>query len=124
MKKEQIRKGLYEAYEKAGHNAYFGNGFEAGIEFAESQAPNKGMISDEEMRDMAYNGTRYEGKELVSYHQGLKDMRSKLSPQETSDNWVKEKDCATEIHELRVRDQDDKFCPICGKNLQPKDIQK
>lgn len=32
--KEQISKGLDDAYKKAGHNAYFGNGFNAGVEFA------------------------------------------------------------------------------------------
>ena len=31
---EQIKKGLNAAYKKAGHNAYFGEGFRAGIEFA------------------------------------------------------------------------------------------
>jgi len=31
---EQIQKGLDKAYKEAGHNAYFGNGFKAGIEFA------------------------------------------------------------------------------------------
>jgi hypothetical protein len=33
--KEKIKKGLDEAFKKAGQNAYFGNGFEAGIKFAE-----------------------------------------------------------------------------------------
>ena len=31
MKAEEIKKGLDKAYKKAGHNAYFANGFEAGI---------------------------------------------------------------------------------------------
>lgn len=30
---EQIEKGLNEAYEAAGTNAYFGNGFKAGVAF-------------------------------------------------------------------------------------------
>lgn len=29
-----IKKGLDEAYQKAGVNAYFGNGFQAGVDFA------------------------------------------------------------------------------------------
>jgi len=33
---ETIEKGLDKAYKKAGQNAYFGNGFNAGIEFAQS----------------------------------------------------------------------------------------
>lgn len=35
--KEQMSKALDEAYKKAGHNAYFANGFEAGVVFAEQQ---------------------------------------------------------------------------------------
>ena len=34
IKKEEIKKGLKEAYKEAGHNAYFGDGFEAGVRFA------------------------------------------------------------------------------------------
>jgi hypothetical protein len=34
-----IEKGLEEAYIKAGENAYFGNGFVAGVEFAERWIP-------------------------------------------------------------------------------------
>ena len=34
-----IKEGLDEAYNKAGQNAYFGNGFNAGIEFAERWIP-------------------------------------------------------------------------------------
>jgi len=33
MTKEQIKEGLDKAYKEAGHNAYFGNGFEAGVKF-------------------------------------------------------------------------------------------
>jgi len=35
--KEQMSKALDEAYKKAGHNAYFANGFEAGVVFAQEQ---------------------------------------------------------------------------------------
>lgn len=31
---KQMKEGCDKAYKKAGHNAYFGNGFEAGVEFA------------------------------------------------------------------------------------------
>lgn len=34
LTREEIDKGLDEAYKNAGHNAYYGNGFHAGIEFA------------------------------------------------------------------------------------------
>lgn len=37
ISKEQIKAGLDEAFEKAGNNAYFGNGFNAGVEFAQEQ---------------------------------------------------------------------------------------
>ena len=30
-----ITEEVYEAYQKAGENAYFGNGFKAGVEFAQ-----------------------------------------------------------------------------------------
>lgn len=33
---EQIKKGIDEAYEKIRHNAYFDNGFRAGVMFAQS----------------------------------------------------------------------------------------
>jgi len=35
--KEQMSKALDEAYKKAGHNAYFANGFEAGVKYAQEQ---------------------------------------------------------------------------------------
>ena len=34
---EQIKQGLDKAYNEAGHNAYFGNGFEAGVKYAQEQ---------------------------------------------------------------------------------------
>jgi hypothetical protein len=37
---EQIKQGLDKAYKQAGHNAYFGNGFEAGVKFALEQVKN------------------------------------------------------------------------------------
>lgn len=37
LTREQIKQGLDEAYKEAGHNAYFGNGFEAGVKYAQEQ---------------------------------------------------------------------------------------
>ena len=37
LTEEQIIDGQNEAYLKAGHNAYFGNGFNAGVKFALEQ---------------------------------------------------------------------------------------
>lgn len=37
---EQIADACNKAYLKAGHNAYFGNGFEAGVKFALEQVKN------------------------------------------------------------------------------------
>jgi hypothetical protein len=37
LTKEQIKQGLHKAYKEAGHNAYFGNGFEAGLKYAQEQ---------------------------------------------------------------------------------------
>ena len=34
-----IKEGLDEAYKNAGHNAYFGNGFNAGVDFAQRWIP-------------------------------------------------------------------------------------
>lgn len=34
-----IKDGLDKAYKNAGHNAYFGNGFEAGVNFAQRWIP-------------------------------------------------------------------------------------
>lgn len=36
MNAEVMKKACNEAYEKAGHNAFFGNGFRAGVKFVES----------------------------------------------------------------------------------------
>ncbi len=41
---EQIKAGLNEAYKKAGHNAYFGNGFHAGVEFALNKVSNTDLL--------------------------------------------------------------------------------
>ena len=44
-----IEEGLEEAYQKAGENAYFGNGFKSGVEFAqrwisvEDELPKEGV---------------------------------------------------------------------------------
>lgn len=35
MNAEVMKKACNEAYEKAGHNAFFGSGFRAGVKFAE-----------------------------------------------------------------------------------------
>lgn len=40
IEEKEIRKGIDEAYKKAGSNAYFGNGFQAGVEFALKQVNN------------------------------------------------------------------------------------
>ena len=37
---EQIKQGLDKSYKEAGHNAYFGNGFKAGVKFALEQVKN------------------------------------------------------------------------------------
>ena len=46
LTEQEIEKGLDSAYKKAGQNAYFGNGFRAGLDFAlkalntQNTAPN------------------------------------------------------------------------------------
>ena len=37
LTEEEIGKAISEAYKKAGHNAYFANGFKMGVEFALNQ---------------------------------------------------------------------------------------
>lgn len=34
LTKAEIKEARHKAYQEAGHNAYFGNGFEAGVKFA------------------------------------------------------------------------------------------
>lgn len=44
---KEIQEGLNKAYKEAGHNVYFGNGFNAGIEFArQRQADLLKALSD------------------------------------------------------------------------------
>jgi len=44
--KEQIKTGLNKAYEDAGQNAYFGNGFKAGVAFTLRQVKNTVDLTD------------------------------------------------------------------------------
>ena len=37
---EEVQQGLNKAYKELGHNAYFGNGFKAGVRFAEQKLKN------------------------------------------------------------------------------------
>lgn len=40
IEEKEIVKGIDEAYKKAGSNAYFSNGFQAGVDFALKQVEN------------------------------------------------------------------------------------
>jgi hypothetical protein len=40
IEEKEIIKGIDEAYKKAGSNAYFGNGFQAGVDFALERVKN------------------------------------------------------------------------------------
>ena len=40
IEEKEIVKGIDEAYKKAGSNAYFGNGFQAGVDFALEKVKN------------------------------------------------------------------------------------
>ena len=40
IEEKEIVKGIDEAYKKAGSNAYFGNGFKAGVDFALERVKN------------------------------------------------------------------------------------
>lgn len=55
--KEQIKQGMNEAYKNAGHNAYFSNGFEAGVRFAlgqeEAQSPEQKAKDERYKRSLA-----------------------------------------------------------------------
>ena len=46
LKEKEIKIALDDAYKKAGHNAYFGNGFRAGIEFALKQPIGNKLTTD------------------------------------------------------------------------------
>lgn len=51
-----IKEGLDEAYKKAGQNAYFGNGFNAGIEFSQQ------WIKVEDETPLAFETGEWDGK--------------------------------------------------------------
>lgn len=51
---KEIQNGLDEAYKKAGHNAYFGNGFKAGVEFALKQEQSLSIDNDSSCPFEAY----------------------------------------------------------------------
>lgn len=40
LTEEDINKGMDDAFKRAGHNAYFGNGFRAGVKFASDRFIN------------------------------------------------------------------------------------
>jgi hypothetical protein len=46
--KKQIKEGLDKAYKEAGENAYFGNGFELGVEFTLNQFESNAVIEQSE----------------------------------------------------------------------------
>ncbi len=50
MTEEELKRGLDDAYKKAGHNAFFSNGFMAGVEFMKSHL-DKVKKKDQEMSD-------------------------------------------------------------------------
>lgn len=79
IEEKEIVKGIDEAYKKAGRNAYFGNGFQAGVDFALERVKNLTIP-------------------VVSNHVFC-------------DDW---------IHQERIKNNDDNYCPICGKQLQSK----
>lgn len=49
---EKIKEGLNEAYKKIGENAYFGNGFKAGVKFALKEMKNSSTLDDSKRRGM------------------------------------------------------------------------
>ena len=46
LTKEEINQACDEAYKKAGHNAYFANGFKMGVEFALNQNSKWALVDD------------------------------------------------------------------------------
>lgn len=69
---KEIKEALDEAYNKAGQNAYFGNGFEAGVRFAKKKfkARIEELNDDNAALSKAYNEAllklgKYEAKEIV-----------------------------------------------------------
>ena len=62
---EQIADGCNKAYLKAGHNAYFGNGFEAGVKFAMEQV--KKLSSNTVLADSTPSQECYKSGEPCKY---------------------------------------------------------
>lgn len=57
----QIQNGINEAYKKAGDNAYFANGFEAGLKFATEQAKQP------QQHTMVIKSTHKEAEKVIDY---------------------------------------------------------
>ena len=62
---KQIADGCNKAYLKAGHNAYFGNGFEAGVKFALEQV--KKLSSNTVLADSTPSQECYKSGEPCKY---------------------------------------------------------
>ena len=56
---KQIKEGMDKAYKEAGHNAYFGNGFKAGVRFVQEKA---NLIPVEIEMPLAYETGDWDGK--------------------------------------------------------------
>ena len=89
---EKIKQGMEKAYKQAGHNAYFSNGFEAGVKFAEKQVKN---ITYEPVLAVVNCDWRLVDNGMMGFH----DYEYKTTCGRTLD-----KDTTTNAN----------YCPYCG----------
>ncbi len=91
MMEKEIADGCNKAYLKAGHNAYFGNGFEAGVRFALENEFLRGLLTKQ--FDIAVVES---AKELITKQQrdefavDFANWLSKLIPSEKVSVWSKD----------------------------------
>ena len=76
MSEEEINEGLIVAYREAGHNAYFGNGFHAGVEFANSADD----LEIDRLKDLIFNMTHHEGALEETKSVWIKVIADRLGP--------------------------------------------
>ena len=80
MDKEKIKVAQAIAYANAGQNAYFGNGFDAGVEFAEEFLAERAELLEDvikQLRDKLYTGIDNESTLMCDFALSEEDESQK-----------------------------------------------
>jgi len=117
--KEEIKQGMNEAYQQAGHNAYFGNGFKAGIAFAVAKMEREKIgrlegVSKLSFDDwMIFNG--YVKKQNIWFDKkGWTLTKTEMSEREQAYLGVIIKNSRLDVVSDIEEDEDTEFCPKCN----------